>query len=224
MWFGTQNGLVRFDGFEFKNIPTAGLQTGGQEIKSLAASKKDGLWMAINGGGFKNYDRQKFQATGEDPAASLSANVVLESWSGVLWGGTDTGLSCWETNHFNDSLVEGSNVLVISLAEDVAGRIWMGTAEHGLWNWKNGRLRRGRRRSASIDIEICMRWQRHREGELWVGTGQGLFCYSRAGLLTNVVEVGSEVRALLVDRRTECCGSEPRGKVWCVFKTVFSRT
>ncbi len=33
MWFGTQNGLVRFDGFEFKNIPTAaaGGRAGNQE-------------------------------------------------------------------------------------------------------------------------------------------------------------------------------------------------
>ncbi len=154
--------------------------------------------MAINGAGFKNYDGQKFQAIGDEPATSLSANVVLESWNGVLWGGTDTGLSCWETNHFNDNLIEGSNALVISLAEDAGGRLWMGTAEHGLWNWKKGRLNEVG--GNLLEHRNLYALAADRDGQIWVGTGQGLFRYSRAGQLTNVFDVGSEVRALLVDR------------------------
>jgi len=201
IWFGTQNGLVRFDGFEFKNIPRVGSDAGRQEIKSLVSGGEKGLWMAINGSGFESYDGQKFQPVGDEAAtvANPNANVVLEGRSGVLWGGSDTGLSYWSRDHTNGVSFEETNLLVISLAEDPAGRIWMGTAERGLWCWINGRLSQAA--GGILEHRNLYVLAADRNGQIWVGTGQGLFRYNLSGQLTNVVEVGSEVRALLIDRQ-----------------------
>ena len=68
MWFGTEDGLNRFDGYEFRQLRH---ERGDEEtlpngwISSLVASE-DGLWIGTDGGGvvFRSAQTGKLECTG----------------------------------------------------------------------------------------------------------------------------------------------------------------
>ncbi|MDB5388948.1 MAG: sensor signal transduction histidine kinase [Planctomycetaceae bacterium] len=97
LWLGTQNGLIRFDGHEFKIVPIDLPQAHGQNIWRLSRSETGGMWFAVHEGGFGAYDGHKFAAIGDDrwTLPGLEANVILESRDGAVWTGGDLGLGRW---------------------------------------------------------------------------------------------------------------------------------
>ena len=195
---GTQNGLLRFDGIDFKAVPIDPLRFKGQEIGALARASGGGLWFAVNGGEFGKVDGQKFTTVSDERWAQQGRNAkaVLESRNGALWGGSDAGISRWSNDSPGDSYFEETNSMVISLAEDAKGRIWAGTVEHGLFYWEHGGLHLvpedtlKQRNISALAVDPS--------GQIWVGTVNGLLCYDPKGQLKTTL-IGSEVKALLMD-------------------------
>ncbi|MGD9317883.1 MAG: two-component regulator propeller domain-containing protein, partial [Anaerolineae bacterium] len=101
MWFGTQDGLNRFDGYEFvvyKHDPEDPDSLGGNFVQALHEDVSGTLWIGTNGGGISKLDREtgRFTHLRHDPRDpnSLSSNVVLalyEDREGMLWIGTSGG-------------------------------------------------------------------------------------------------------------------------------------
>ncbi|MEI6291109.1 MAG: two-component regulator propeller domain-containing protein, partial [Chloroflexota bacterium] len=103
LWLGTQDGLNRYDGYNFKiykpdpNDPNS-ISDGW--INALYEDKNGFLWIGTAQGGLNKYDPltgkfTRFQHNPKDDA-SLSIgeiNAILEDNSGKLWVGTDTGLN-----------------------------------------------------------------------------------------------------------------------------------
>ncbi|MGD9317051.1 MAG: two-component regulator propeller domain-containing protein, partial [Anaerolineae bacterium] len=109
MWFGTQDGLNRFDGYEFvvyKHDPEDPDSLGGNFVQALNEDTSGTLWIGTNGGGISQLDREtgRFTHYRHDPddPHSLSDNVVLalyEDREGVLWIGTaGEGLDSFDPN------------------------------------------------------------------------------------------------------------------------------
>lgn len=154
MWFGTEDGLARFDGKEFKVYRAPGRSADGATAapgpssNEVAAVLADGehLWVGTRGGGLDRFDLrherwQRIAAPGS--SAGLSSPVVttlLRLPSGELLVGTDGGglnrlrvaadgsaeVSHWARSADGKGL-PGDRVWSLAPARD--GAVWVGTRD-----------------------------------------------------------------------------------------------
>ena len=150
LWIGTQDGLNRYDGYEFKifkNDPDNPDSISYNSILSMAEDKNGSLWIGTWGGGLNRYDpsTEKFARYLNKPKdpTSLSDGTVTSikvDSSGTIWVGTLAGLDHYNptTNNFdhfkNDPNNPNSlsNDAVSSIFEDSNHQLWIGTAAYGV--------------------------------------------------------------------------------------------
>jgi len=148
MWFGTENGLNRFDGYEFsyyKRERGNSNALSNDFIFDIAEDAAGDLWLATNGGGLAKLDRKSGQVVtyrhDAESDNSISSNVIrritIDS-AGIIWIGTrGTGLDRFdpetETVSRADLGVEPAAVsgTVFAIYEDASGTLWVG-GDHGL--------------------------------------------------------------------------------------------
>jgi ligand-binding sensor domain-containing protein/signal transduction histidine kinase len=200
IWLGTQNGLVRFDGLEFKPVAIDLPQWPGQDVRALSNSKDGGIWFVVNYGEFGGYNGQTFSVMGDErwSRTGINAATIMEARDGSVWTGADLGAGRWvKGNPAASFMDDGTNGPVTSLCEDPSGRIWLGTLEHGLYSWAGGRFTR--MPDDSLKQQNIFAVAADAEGQVWVGTGNGLQCYFQ-GKPKEIPAMATEVKALLVDR------------------------
>jgi len=144
LWFGTEDGLNRYDGYSFRifrpdvNDPGA---ISSNFILSLAEDPRGRIWVGTSGGGLNMYDPEsetfKVFRSGES-SDSLPNNVIaclLLDRQERLWIGTEVGLCMLDKtgalpenpSFYRIDLADtGSNIAAIH--EDGRGSLWIGTA------------------------------------------------------------------------------------------------
>ncbi|MBN2103879.1 histidine kinase [bacterium] len=146
MWFGTYEGVNRYDGFQFKNYTYHSEDTTSLSqnvVRAIVFDQAGTLWVGTEGG-LNRYDRDheifiRYYHDPDDPH-SLAHNRIRHLYvdqSGVLWISTDDGLSQYiqDKDHFvnyrhdsSDSL-SLSNSRVRTVYQDSQGKLWVGTDE-----------------------------------------------------------------------------------------------
>lgn len=196
MWFGTREGLDRYDGYSFtvfKNKIDDNKSLANNLIQGIVEDAQGYLWIGTWGGGVDRFDRNTeqfthFQHNPADPS-SLSSNVVLcllLDSHGRLWVGTDDGglnrmdapgkFTHFVYDRYDDRSLSCNSVK--GLCEDADHRIWVATLGGGLdlLEEKTGTFKRmmHTRRPESIGNNqvACVFEDSHRR--LWVGTYGGL--------------------------------------------------
>jgi ligand-binding sensor domain-containing protein/serine phosphatase RsbU (regulator of sigma subunit) len=156
MWFGTQEGLNRYDGYNFqifKRDPEEKNSLSNNFIYSLKQDHNGIIWIGTNGGGLNSFNpfTEKFTHYTNDPknTSSISNDVVrviMEDKKGKLWIGTDGGINEFDPstgqfirfqNNPNDQNSISSDH-IYDLLEDAAGNIWIGTYGAGLSMYDRG--------------------------------------------------------------------------------------
>ncbi|MGI9233679.1 MAG: two-component regulator propeller domain-containing protein [Woeseiaceae bacterium] len=194
MWFGTENGLNSFDGYEFthykreRGVPDA---LSNDFIFDIAEGQDGNLWIATNGGGLAQFDRatgrvQSFRHDTANPK-SIAGNIVrrlLIDDAGRIWVGTrGAGLDRFdpktgEFEHFKLTADDSSNT-IFALLQDSAGSIWVG-GDHGLTRFDtDGVVSETMASEAASETSIGSQSVRavteDSKGQIWVGTyGGGL--------------------------------------------------
>ncbi len=197
MWFGTKDGLNKYDGYKFtvyKNKPGNKNSLSDNYILAITESKNDYFWIATGGGGLNKFDWKKNQFTSfrHDPKNSNSVssdfiNTVLEDSLGNLWIGTqDAGMDMFDPKknvfthyNYNKSNVNSlSDVFVKNIFKDSKGNLWISTAGGGLnlfdtktKSFKHFKHNEQDKKSiSSNDVYIAYEDSKH---QLWVGTNGG---------------------------------------------------
>jgi len=199
LWFGTYNGLNRYDGYNFKIfLPESSnpQSISNHSIWSLYEDSKGYLWIGTLDG-LNRYDwrTEEFHRYKNNPEDrnSLSDNLVYsiyEDRSGNLWIGTDNGLNKYNREKDNFTLVKEAskennvNALnsFICIEEDYKGNTWLGTWQGLSCLLKDGSvLHKSLPKHKSVKTlfynEINVIREDH-EKNLWIGTnGKGLYKY-----------------------------------------------
>ncbi|WNB18711.1 two-component regulator propeller domain-containing protein [Marivirga arenosa] len=102
LWLGTQNGLNRYDGYNFVSyeyVLDDSSSISNNYIKDIVEDKKGNLWIGTYGGGLNKFDKNSiFKHYINDPnnPYSISDNVVYQIYKqsdSIYWLGTKNGLN-----------------------------------------------------------------------------------------------------------------------------------
>jgi len=199
MWFGTEDGLNRYDGYKFKvykHDPMNPASMSNNYVKAVCedrGEKRNVIWVGTYGGGLNKFDRETEQFTryqaASDNASGLSsnyANCIYQDRSGIVWIGTDDGLNKFDPEsesfiHYRRESTNRnwiSNEKIVSVCEDSTGLLWLGM-EDGLCafhpktetfiSFRNQRQTFHNKRATAIFKDQSSR--------VWVGTSEGLYTF-----------------------------------------------
>jgi signal transduction histidine kinase/ligand-binding sensor domain-containing protein/DNA-binding response OmpR family regulator len=197
MWFGTTDGLNRYDGYKFtiyRNDPSDINSLTNNYISDIIEDKSGNIWIATIGGGLNKYNREKdrFSHLNHDinNANSISSNMLAclsEDHEGNIWIGTmDAGLNILNprtnqviryTNNKHDSKSIGGNY-VKSIFEDHEHQIWVGIYGGGLSLFNNReksfiRFQADKADKESISDDRVYVIFEDSKCRLWIGTDGG---------------------------------------------------
>jgi diguanylate cyclase (GGDEF)-like protein len=192
LWFATQSGLSRFDGYDFVTYEHDGKDQkslSNSFIWSLFVDDLGELWISTNVGVNKyDYATNSFQRNPlnlSEADRTKRIRTMTKDQTGVFWLGTvDNGLLAIEPSgttrrYQNDGDPKGlPHNHIIALHADRKGRIWVGTDGGGLAQLDSGtntffQYRSNANNPASIAHDEVRTIYEDRAGHIWVGTAQG---------------------------------------------------
>ncbi len=150
LWIGTQDGLNRYNGYDFKvykHDPDDPSSISHNSILAIEEDRDGYLWIGTWGGGLNRFDpaADTFIRYRHDPPepSSLSGDTVTaikQDSSGVLWVGTIGGLDRYDPradqfDHFKSDATDPNSLSsdAISLIfEDSRSQLWIGTGANGV--------------------------------------------------------------------------------------------
>jgi ligand-binding sensor domain-containing protein/signal transduction histidine kinase len=201
MWFATQDGLNKYDGYEFTVYkPVSGVNSLALNFVRVICEDPSGmLWIGTTGGGLDRfdpgtgqfthyqYDPQDSDSLSSNYVASISAEQSGELWIGTQGGGLNkfdpkTGQSV-RYPHVSDNPRSLVHHTVWSVYRDREGVLWIGT-ENGLdrgdpVGQRFIHYQNDPRDPNSLSGNSVRSIYQDQEGVLWVGTGAGLNRYDR---------------------------------------------
>ncbi len=206
MWFGTQGGLNRFDGYEFvvyKHDRFDPSSVADDWIQALVEDDAGVLWVGTEGGLSRwrpeTASFESFRHDPEDPA-SLAGNRVRAlhpDVDGKLWVGTSgSGLDLFDPpseesaagtfRHFRHDPEDPTSLSddrIRTLYADRIGNLWIGTLDGlNLFDRRRQSFTRFRHDPAkpqSLSDNRILSLLEDRTGDLWVGTWNGLDRFDR---------------------------------------------
>src|ERR1051325_5158964 len=195
LWLGTQDGLNRYDGYNFKVYkpdPDAPYSLSDRWITSIVEDKQGYLWIGTRLGGLNRYDPRTeefvhFVHSDKDPV-SLSdnhINVLYIDQEDHFWVGTTKGLDLFEPNnnsftHYTPPQKDGSAVKnITAIYQDHLKRIWVGTTAGGISRlYPRNRMfvtyQSNPDNPNSISYSHVTTIAEDKNNVLWVGTKSGL--------------------------------------------------
>ena len=222
LWFGTEDGLNRYDGLKFKVYrPVEGDETSVSDvwISALALDASGALWVGTRQGGVDRYDAATGKFTRyqhqDGVADSLSHNQVQGIFldaQGRLWVGTDLGLDRFDPQtggfvHFLPPDAKG--IPVNAIAQDAGGMLWIGTQD-GLWRFDP---QQGNFSSYQVTVtpHAVLGILADPDGTLWLASSGG-------GLIHFYPQTGASRQYLPKDglsyERVRRLCFDPSGRIW----------
>ena len=147
LWFGTMNGLVRFDGYEMQVFAPSQTDTtsfGGRTVLALHEDDAGDIWIGTYLRGLWKYDALNGSFRAVDLGRSNGGrpesdrvNAITQDAEGALWVGMQYGLvsvdpateiPTWHDEVTNELIQDNSIIAISSVLADTQGRIWCATA------------------------------------------------------------------------------------------------
>ncbi len=167
--------------------------------------REGNLWFGTFAGGLNRWQPQPLQTVLTQEGKPLPNTwAVLESQDGAMWIGTDDGLMRKHADRLEQFTTEHGlpGNAVRALAEDGAGRLWVGFGGTGLSCWESNRFV-NRSLPGGLPANKIRALCSGRDDRLWIGTEEGLHVLI-GGPQGNCARVEgmapSDIRALWEDR------------------------
>ncbi len=194
IWFGTLEGLNRFDGYEFtvfQHDPTDPRSLSNDSVRTIVQDSDGVLWVGTDTGGLDRFNEADGsfthfrQSTGDSATAKRDRiRVIHEDRQGFLWVGTDGGgLSRFDrsTETFVNFAADPADPAGLSkghvrdIYQDAAGSLWVATDGGGLnvLDPETGGFRHYRHDPEdphSLSSDRVLRILEDGAGRIWVGT------------------------------------------------------
>ncbi|MBP2161152.1 MULTISPECIES: ligand-binding sensor domain-containing diguanylate cyclase [Asticcacaulis] len=179
LWIGSQNGLVRWDGYRFRLYRPDPDRAGALpdiDVRNLFVDGEGRLWLATNVGGLARYDETSDSFTAYTAGPKGLSHVTVTSMAGDgkggLWVGTWGGLDHLDPRSgiIQKAVVTGlPSEKIGALLRDPAGNLWIGTSA--------GLVRRNGTRTETValptpdgKVPAVRQIYRDTTGRVWVGT------------------------------------------------------
>ncbi|MDJ0748403.1 MAG: sigma 54-interacting transcriptional regulator [Woeseiaceae bacterium] len=196
MWFGTQEGLNRWDGYTFTvfaHDPADANSISDESVRTLLIDSNGTLWIGTDAGGLSRYNQHDRSFTNfvNDPGdpqsiADNRVRVVYEDTDGLIWVGTDgAGLDRFDPQtgkfeHFPHDIADPGSIAsphIWDVLRDSRGVLWIATT-NGLSRFDDttGTFRNYRHDPANPqslnDNELRVLFE-DADGHFWIGTTSG---------------------------------------------------
>lgn len=233
MWFGTQDGLNKYDGYNitvYRNDPDDPRSLSNDDVRVIYEDRKGDLWIGTQARGLNRYNRETDDFTvytgDQENWQTLSDNTVWavhEDSAGVFWVGTAYGLNIMDREketflrHFSeeDSINTLSHNQINAIYEDRQGTIWVGTTrglnkynrrEHSFTRYLDGK---------SSESHYIRSIYEDRNGILWIGTEEkGLYSFNRESETFYQYAHDPDDPESLADNSVYAVTEDSRGNLW----------
>ncbi len=208
LWFGTENGISRYDGRNFVNFTKKDGLTSNW-VTSIYRDDNGVLWFGTRGGGIYRYNGKGFVCfTKKDGLISDDVKAICGDSDGRVWIGTKEGASLYDGGRFiNFTTRDGlANNQVQAIYCDRDGMIWFGTS-NGLSRYDGKRFVTFTTRDGLVNNGITAIYQ-DAKGILWIGTNGGISRYDGRRFLNLTTRDG------LVDNKVTAIAEDKEGALW----------
>lgn len=226
MWFGTRDGLNKYDGSKFtifRNDVTNKNSISNNDILSIEEDNTGKIWVGTYNG-LNCYDPVKNKFTRylhTKTSHSISGNAIwsIKEIGDEMWFGTSKGLTIYnkKSKQFisafhsdtDASTLPSNNIL--SILKTKKGKIWIGTTKGlcQLTGRKNGKLAFKNYPLNTIDLLNVQAITEDNLGNLWVGTkNKGLLKFDKTSNAfvsfladEKIREINTDIRSLAIDNQ-----------------------
>ena len=178
LWIGTDKGLMRFDGFNFRPVSFTSITTASNvPILQLFTDSDGKLWVRPQGADVVRQRDGNFESVryGAEGMTFQITAVSKDSKGGIVVSDIAQGTFRFMGEDVQKlaapAVLPGSSP-VISMAETAEGKIWMGTLGAGLFLLADGRATNVNAGLPDRKINCLLPIS---DEELWVGTDAGLY-------------------------------------------------
>lgn len=197
MWFGTEDGLDRFDGVHFtvyRQKPGDSTSLQANEILALHEDGAGNLWIGTSGGSLSLYDRKRdafinFPANGTPN--SIDNNVILSVCS-------DEDGKIWIAHYTGVNILDPATRRILKLT-DIAGP------------------------SPLLSGQPCNYVFADRQHRIWVGTNQGLLLYTTRTRSLKQFTHSDQDPASLSNNNVNALAEDQQGTIWIATDGGLSR-
>jgi ligand-binding sensor domain-containing protein/GGDEF domain-containing protein len=239
MWFGSQEGLHRYDGYQFLSFhhdvgePNS---LSSDLISRILVDRKQQLWVATRGTGLNLYreNTQDFMhISTKTENAKLSddnVNALFEDSKGNLWIGTENGLNIlsfkgnkWKVTQIFQELGNPESLThntVQAIVESDNKTIWVGTTGGGIsvFDLNGGFVKSYRNLNDGKDStkgNLINALYKDKQGVMWIGTVEsGLIKYQPKDETFIVYQFDKSINTSLTSNTVEAIYQDSNGAMW----------